>query len=91
MAFTIPMMVSGIAAYVQKKTEKPYFFEQTVGGVMGYGIGLMRVLASDSTYITNRHAATILVAPAIISGMGWGVGRITGGLIGDSVGCQPAN
>jgi hypothetical protein len=84
MAFTIPMFVGGIAAYVQKKTEKLYFFEQTVSGVAGYGIGLIRVLAADNTYITNRNAAYVLVVPAFISGMGWGIGRITGGLIGDA-------
>ena len=85
MAFTIPMFVGGLAAYVQKKTEKPYFFEQTIGATAGYGIGLIRVLAAQNTYITNRHAALVLAVPALITGMGWGIGRITGGLIGDAV------
>ena len=85
------MLVGGLAAYVQKKTEKLYFFEQTVSGVVGYGIGLVRVLAKDGTYITNRHAAYVLAVPAFISGAGWGIGRITGGLVGDSIGSQPAN
>jgi glucose uptake protein GlcU len=84
MAFTIPMFVGGLAAYVQKKTEKPYFFEQTIGMTAGYGIGLIRILAAHNTYITNRSAATVLVVPAFISGMGWGLGRITGGLVGDA-------
>ncbi len=78
------MLVGGIAAYVQKKTEKPYFFEQTVGGVVGYSIGLIRVLAADNTYITNRNAATVLVVPAFISGMGWGLGRAAGGMLGEA-------
>jgi hypothetical protein len=84
MAFTIPMFVGGLAAYVQKKTEKPYFFEQTIGGVVGYSIGLIRILAAQNTYVTNHHAVVALATPALITGMGWGIGRITGGLIGDA-------
>lgn len=84
MAVTIPMLVGGIAAYVQKKTDKTYFFEQTAGGLAGYSIGLMRVLAADNTYITNRSAAAVLVVPAFISGMGWGVGRAAGGMLGEA-------
>ena len=85
MAAAIPMLVGGVAAYAQKKTEKLYFFEQSMAGAVGYTIGLARILAKDSTYITNRHAATVLAVPALISGMGWGVGRITGRLVGDAM------
>lgn len=91
MSFTIPMIVSGLAAYVQKKTMKPYFFEQGAALSVGYGIGLIRMIAADGTYITNRSSAILLVAPALISGMGWSIGRITGGLVGDSIGSDPGN
>ena len=80
------MLVGGIASYVQKKTEKLYFFEQIVGGAAGYGIGLARVLVADRAgAITNRSAAAVVIAPALIAGMGMGVGRMAGGILGDAV------
>ena len=84
MAAVIPMFVGGVAAYAQKKTEKPYFFEQIVGGVAGYSIGLVRILAANNTYIMSHSSGLVLAVPAVISGMGWGMGRITGGFIGDA-------
>lgn len=85
MAAVIPMLIGSVAAYAQKKTEKPYFLEQSVAGVAGYSIGLVRVLTANNTYITRGNPVWILVAPALVSGMGWSVGRITGKLVGDGM------
>ena len=88
MSFTIilPLLVGGLAGYTSKKTEKSYFYEQSVIGGLGYSVGLAKAFANaDKIPMTKGVIPTLFLLPAALIGGSLYAGRQVGSVTYDAL------